>query len=92
MEVEPLEERKEEEEASSEEEADDVKSRMLKDDFDQGEVSSIASSVFSQTRSYYSLRSAIDERFVPIAIKNLKITSYILFIVLIALYSTWFAI
>jgi len=34
MEVEPLEERKEEEEASSEEEADDVKSRMLKDDFD----------------------------------------------------------
>lgn len=55
-------------------------------------MSSIASSIFSQTRSFYSLRSAIDERFVPVAIRNLKLTSYVLFVVLVALYSTWFGI
>ena len=38
---------------------------------DEGELSSVASTLFNQTRTYYSLRIAIDEKFVPQAIKNL---------------------
>ena len=65
---------------------------MLKDEPDNGEVSSIASSIFSQTRSYYSLRNAIDEKFIPMSIKNLKIIANILGLALLVLEITQFVI
>ena len=58
---------------------------MLKEEVDQGEVSSIASSIFSQTRSYFSLRNAIDEPFVPLSIRNLKIVANLVFVALLVL-------
>ena len=57
-------------------EKNDTRKQSNNDDLqimmDEGEVSSIASSIQSQTRTYFSLRQAIDEKFVPVSIKNLK--------------------
>eukprot|EP00347_Sterkiella_histriomuscorum_P007426 403348965 len=71
------------EESPDEDEDRNDQQRMLKEDLDHGEVSSIASSIFSQTRSYFSLRNAIDEQYFPLSIKNLKIISNILFAALL---------
>jgi hypothetical protein len=53
---------------------------------DEGEVSSIASSIFSQTRIYFSLRIAIEEKFVPLAIRNMKQVANVMFISLLSIH------
>ena len=57
-----------------------------------GEVSSVASSIYSQTRSYFSLRNAIEEKFVSLSIKNLKMLTRILFLTVFALQVSQFII
>lgn len=81
-----------EEEEDSVDEQDDTKHTLLKDDIDHGEVSSIASSIFNQTRSYFSLRNAIDEHYVPLSIRNLKIVANFVFIALLVLDVSQFGI
>ena len=55
-------------------------------------MSSIASSIYSQTRSYFGLRNAIDEKFIPLSIKNLKFVANFLFLGLLALDISQFVI
>lgn len=43
-------------------------------------------------RSYYSLRSAIDEKFVPRAVRNLNIISNFVFLILLALGIVYFVL
>jgi len=52
---------------------------------EDGEVSSVASSIFNQTRSYFTLRQAIEESFVPMSIRNLKLVANVSFFVIILL-------
>jgi hypothetical protein len=65
---------------------------LIRDGEDEGEVSSIASSIFSQTRIYFSLRIAIEEKFVPLAIRNMKQVANIMFVSLLTLHIAQFLI
>lgn len=64
----------------------------MHDDQQGGDVSSVASSMYSQMRSYFTLRNSIDEKFVPLSIKNLKNVAGIVFFALLVLNITQFAI
>ena len=64
----------------------------------QGEASSVSSTLTSQNRTYYSLKQAIDEKFVPLQIRNLRlvangvwITVFLLSIVFFIIQSTLFS-
>mmetsp|Transcript_30682 Transcript_30682/g.22760 ORF Transcript_30682/g.22760 Transcript_30682/m.22760 type:complete len:123 (+) Transcript_30682:786-1154(+) len=52
---------------------------------DEGEVSSIASSIQSQARTFYTLRKAIDEKYVSSSISNLKKVANVVFLFIILL-------
>jgi hypothetical protein len=41
--------------------------------------------MYSQMRSYFTLRNSIDEKFVPLSIKNLQSVALIVFVALLAL-------
>ncbi len=43
-------------------------------------------------RSYYSLRSAIDEKFIPRSVRNLKIIAYFVFLIILALGIVYFTL
>ena len=45
----------------------------------------MASSMYSQMRSYFTLRESIDEKFVPLSIQNLKTAAWFVFLALLAL-------
>ena len=56
---------------------------------DQGEGSSVAAAISKERRQYYTMRAAIDEKFVPRSIKNLRLAAYLIFFVLISLSSKY---
>ena len=63
------------------------------DDFhDEGEVSSIASSIQSQTRTYYSLKQAIDEKYVPLQMRNLNFVANLVWFSILLLSVAYFFI
>jgi hypothetical protein len=62
------------------------------DDQQGGDVSSVASSMYSQMRSYFTLRNSIDEKFVPLSIKNLKNVAFFVFLGLLIMNIIQFAI
>ena len=51
----------------------------------QGDVSSVASSMYSQMRSYFTLRNSIEEKFVPVSIGNLRNAAALVFVTLLVL-------
>lgn len=58
------------------------------DEEDNGDTqSSITSSSGSTMRSFYSLRAAIDEKFIPLSIRNMSCSAVIVFILLLAIAS-----
>ena len=52
---------------------------------DEGDCSSIATALSKERRQYYTLRAAIDEKFVPRPIKNLRLAALSIFVVLLSL-------
>lgn len=48
--------------------------------------------MYSQMRSYFTLRDSIDEKFVPLSIQNLKTAASFVFLALLTLNITQFAI
>ncbi len=52
----------------------------------------MASSMYSQMRSFFTLRDSIDEKFVPLSIRNLKTAASFVFFALLALNITQFVI
>lgn len=69
-----------------------AKKSVIKEDENNGDVSSVASSMYSQMRSYFNLRNSIDEKFVPLGIRNLKNAAMLVFFGLLALIITQFTI
>lgn len=61
-------------------------------DNNQGEASSVSSTVQSQTRTYYSLKQAIDEKFVPPQIRNLRLVANGVWAIVILLSIVFFII
>jgi hypothetical protein len=59
---------------------------------DEGEVSSIASSIQSQARTFFTLRAAIDEKFVPRSILNLRIVANLVWLIVILLAVVYYVI
>lgn len=55
-------------------------------------MSSVASSMYSQMRSYFTLRESIDEKFIPLSIRNLQTAASFVFFALLALNITQFII
>lgn len=49
---------------------------------DEGDVSSVTTRQNKTERSHYNLRMAIDEKFIPNSIKNLRYAAYLIFIIL----------
>jgi hypothetical protein len=41
--------------------------------------------MYSQMRSYFTLRESIDEKFVPLSIRNLKTAAWFVFLALLTL-------
>lgn len=54
---------------------------------DEGDVSSVTTRQNKTERSHYNLRMAIDEKFIPKSIKNLRYAAYLIFTILLMLSS-----
>lgn len=52
---------------------------------DEGEVSSITTRKSKTERNHYIIRMAIDEKFIPHSIKNLRYAAYFIFLILLLL-------
>ena len=87
------EEDKDEEDEENEGETKEVKKNNKKmqitddEEENQDTQSSITSSSGSTMRSFYSLRAAIDEKFVPLSIRNMGCSAIIVFILILAISS-----
>lgn len=55
-------------------------------------MSSVASSMYSQMRSYFTLRNSIDEKFVPLSINNLRNVAFFVYLGLLILNIVQFAV
>lgn len=56
---------------------------------DEGEVSSVTTRQNKTERNHYILRMAIDEKFIPASIQNLRFAAYIIFFILLMLASNY---
>ncbi len=88
------EEKKEDEEDEEEQDKEDKKeeerNKMADDEIDENQdtQSSVTSgSTGSTMRSFYSLRAAIDEKYVPLSIRNMSCSANIVFLLLLGLAS-----
>ena len=70
------------------------KKMQMTDDEDENQdtQSNITSSSGSTMRSFYSLRAAIDEKFIPLSIRNMGCSAIIVFILILAIASNPFLI
>ena len=80
-------------EEDNEEDNEENVSRKGEEEENQDTQSSVTSgSTGSTVRSYYSLRTAIDEKYIPNSLKNLSIAAYIVFLILLALAIVFFSL
>ena len=77
----------EEKKAQPEEEEENKRGGEIEDENQETQSSITSGSTGSTLRSYYSLRAAIDEKFIPSSIRNLKFAANIIFLLLLGLAS-----